>query len=143
MKCGVGGSHSESLSESDEDDDEEEPLDELRQKRHPPQVDALERDRDDDPAVDDRDEPDVVSDELELELDDELDDEDEDELVPEAFEPRRLRRPTLRSARRTLCRAERPDLPERLERPLVTDSARRPCRCLRRRLRLCLLGAGV
>lgn len=123
VKCGVGGSQSESFESEDELDEEEEPEDELRQNRHPPQVefDRLE------PAVEESDDPD------ELLLEDEellLDEEDDDE-----FDPRRFLRLTFRRADLTLLLADLLLLPVL---PLATDSALFPFR-----RRLLFFGAGV
>lgn len=107
VKCGVGGSQSESESELEPDVDE--PDEELRQNRQPPHV---ELEREEEPCVEDREEPDVVV----REDDEELDELDEDEPLRcdrAALARRRPLRLTVRQALFTRLLAERLDLPER------------------------------
>lgn len=110
VKCGVGGSQSESESELEPEVDD--PEDELRQNRQPPQV---ELEWEEDPCVEDRDDPDVV-----VRDDDEEDDElEEEEPLRCDRAVRTRRRPfrlTLRQALLTRLLAERLD---RIERPVL------------------------
>lgn len=108
MKCGVGGSQSESESELDPEVDD--PDEELRQKRQPPHV---ELDLDEEPCVEEREDPEVVV--------RDGDEDEEDELEVEVplrndFAARARRRPFRLTVRHTLLtrlRADRLDLPER------------------------------
>lgn len=120
-----------SLSESSLDEDDDDPELELRQNRHPAQVELVRPELLEVEDVDDVEELDEVE-------DDELDVIVPDVTLPPAppppaVEPRRLLRWTLRSARLT---RERADLPERDDLPDATEPFLR-FRLLRR------FGAGV